>query len=333
MHLTAEMDAALARSNFDLAKLVRTSRVDALASNLERYPVDFALQLHALYANDRVTFHLFVRQRLLHRWLRATWGGGKSFDKLYNTTFGKKPSQGHVAELFSSPGLAAGLEPATTCDVHGDEVTVDRVVIESILAVAEVLLAAHAPLFFTSDAALVACTGHGVGVIASHQGSRCLSTASTARVLFGSQLGQEIEDCLKSLFSDDADMLQALSHVELLHTHKVFDYADGDQVMMHPSLPHLVAGDLADPRAAPAPHGDHFTPVDLAGDPVTTEMVPPAASAAAQGGTNDSEDVEMAPPAAPTVPLVAPTDPEDPEDVEMASQPAPTATLDVAARG
>jgi hypothetical protein len=304
LHLPAQLDAALARPNFDLAKLTRTSRVDALASNLERYPVDFAVQLHALYAHDRPVFDLFVGQRLLHRWLRATWGGGKSFDQLYTATFGRKPSQGHVAELFSGSGFAAGLEPTTCGDSNGDEVSFDRVAIETVLAVAEVLLAAHAPLFFVSDAALVACTHSAIGVIASHQGSRSLSSASLAYFLFASQLGQDILECLRRLYTGDAAMQQAILDAECIYDDGAYDYNDGDQVMLHPSQPQLVAGDLTDPRAAlVAPRGAASTSGNLADDPKDVEMVSPATPGAVQGVSGASTDADMVTPAAPTATL------------------------------
>jgi hypothetical protein len=288
LHIPAQVDAAVTRSHFDLAKLVRTSRVDTLNVNLERYPVDFGLQLTYLFTNDFPIFTLYVRQRLLHRWMRATWGGAQSFDHLYNRTFGKKPSQGHVADLFTAGELQAGLEPMTTCDLNGDEASVSRLDVEMTLAIAEVFLAIHAPLFFGSDAALVACVGDAVGVIASHQGTRCLSTATMARVLLATQLGQEIFDLLRAAFrAPSADFLQwALAGTELAFNDGWFDYCDRDQVMMHPSEPRLVAGDLADPRGAPpAPRGAAQPLVDLSQDPTAASTVHPVDPTAAPGAT------------------------------------------------
>ena len=310
LHTAAEADAAASRTHFDLPKLVRTSRVDTLASNLERYPVDFGLQLHALYASDRPTFVLYVRQRLLHRWLRATWGGARSFDKLYTAAFGKKPSQGHVAELFAGLEFRSGLEPQAYVNDLGDEITTDRVATEMVLAVAEVMLAAFAPIFFSSDAALVGAMRNSFGVIASHQGSRCLSSASLAYLLFGTQLGLAVQDRITDLYDGDADMARALSDAQHLYDVERFDYEDRDQVMLHPSEPRLVAGDLANPHAAPpGVSGATAAPVDVVQGSVDVEMVPPVAPAATVGVTDEVEDVEMT------------------------SNSAPTATLDVAARG
>ncbi|ETV82033.1 hypothetical protein H257_05560 [Aphanomyces astaci] len=50
----------------------------------------------------------------------------------------------------------------------GDELCLSRFDIELVLAIAEVLLAVHGPLFFNSEAVLLATTGTPVGVIASH---------------------------------------------------------------------------------------------------------------------------------------------------------------------
>ncbi len=305
----AQADAAVSRTHFDLPKLVRTSRVDTLGSYLERYPVDFGLQLHALYDYDRATFVLYVRQRLLHRWLRATWGGARSFDKLYMAAFGKRPSQGHVAELFTGLVLRSGLEPQIY-ELDGDDITTDRVDTEMVLAVAEVMLAAFAPLFFSSDAALVSATLNSFGVIASHQGTRCLSSASLANLLFGSQLGHAIQDRITALYDGDTDMQRALSDAECLYIKGFFDYEDRDQVRVHPSEPRLMAGDLANPQVAPPMvSGATADPVDVVRGTVDVEMAPPVAPDATVGVTDEAEDVEMT------------------------SNTAPAATLDVAARG
>jgi hypothetical protein len=310
LHTAAQADAAASRTHFDLPKLVRTSRVDTLCSNLERYPVDFGLQLHALYASDRPTFVLYVRQRLLHRWLRATWGGARSFDKLYMVAFGKKPSQGHVAELFTGLELRSGLGPKTYSNDLGDEITTDRVDTETVLAVAEVMLAAFAPLFFTSDTALVGAMRDSFGVIASHQGSRCLSSASLAHLLFGTQLGHAVQDRITDLYDGDTTMLRALSDAQGLYDAGQFDPFDHDQVMVHPSEPRLVAGDLANPQVAPpVVSGATAAPVDVVRGTVDVEMASPVAPEATVGVTDEVEDVEMT------------------------TDTAPTATLDVAARG
>ncbi|OQR83313.1 hypothetical protein THRCLA_23165, partial [Thraustotheca clavata] len=124
-------------SRFNLKKLIQDGRVDRICANLNRYPVDFGIQLHALFASDRPTFEYFVRQRLIHRWLRAQWGGTKSFDHIYTTAFGQPISKVHVLELFSNSTLHSDITPITTSLESGDEVELDRIVAEAVFAVAQ----------------------------------------------------------------------------------------------------------------------------------------------------------------------------------------------------
>ncbi|ETW06590.1 hypothetical protein H310_02808 [Aphanomyces invadans] len=93
-HIEVPLDDILA----DLVELARGS-LD-LASLIKAGPVDFGIHLHALFSNDRQTFEYFIRQRLVHRWLRATWGGNSSFDHLYTKTFGMTMTRTSMVHLF-----------------------------------------------------------------------------------------------------------------------------------------------------------------------------------------------------------------------------------------
>ncbi|KAF0691450.1 hypothetical protein As57867_017270, partial [Aphanomyces stellatus] len=99
---SSHVEAAVSGSETDLAALVNKGRVDEIGTFMGRHPVDFGIQLHRLFVDDRPTFELLVRQRLLHRWLRATWGGSASFDNLYTKSFGHKMTKDSMVALFSA---------------------------------------------------------------------------------------------------------------------------------------------------------------------------------------------------------------------------------------
>ncbi|RHY56740.1 hypothetical protein DYB34_005126 [Aphanomyces astaci] len=236
----AEVEAAHTDSHFDMAALVNAVRVDTLCGHLSSHPVEFGLQLHHLFAHDRPTFELFVRQRLLHRWLRATWGGTSSFDRLYTQTFGTVASKVHIVELFVSLVFPDDHETLTTDTADGDELSLSRFDFELVLAIAEVLLAVHGPLFFNSEAALMATTGALVGVIASHGAMRCLSSDTMATVLLTTQLGSELWRLLEEVYASDEDMQRILATLYDMHELGKCDLTNLGQVQVIP-------GTLLDP--------------------------------------------------------------------------------------
>lgn len=253
VHLQAEVAVAVTSSRFNLASLVSAGRVDALCSNLQGYPVDFGVQLHRLFVDDRATFDYYVRQRLLHRWLRAAHGGERSFDALYTATFGSAMSAASVDALFASPAFSAGLEPMTTYTEMGDAVELSWMELEMAMAVYEVLLAVHAPLIFLSDVALAASTSTTVDIIASHRGSRCLSTATLSTLWLFGELGQDVKRVMTTLYAGDDDMAMrnSMSAIQLLSDDYVLTATPNNQCMVHLTEPRLVQGDLeATPEVA-----------------------------------------------------------------------------------
>ncbi|RLO00989.1 hypothetical protein DYB28_013819 [Aphanomyces astaci] len=236
----AEVEAAHTDSNFDMAALVNAVRVDTLCGHLSSHPVEFGIQLHHLFAHDRPTFELFVRQRLLHRWLRATWGGTSSFDRLYTQTFGKVASKANIIELFTALAFPDDHETLAAATENGDELSLSRFDFELVLAIAEVLLAAHGPLFFNSEAALLATTGALVGVIASPGAMRCLSSDTMATVLLTTQLGSELWRLLEVVYASDEDMRRILLTLHDMYELGQCDLTTLGQVQVHESAPRLI---------------------------------------------------------------------------------------------
>ncbi|RHY84166.1 hypothetical protein DYB31_009960, partial [Aphanomyces astaci] len=61
-HLASHVEDAVRGSAFNLANLVDSGRVDSICTMMARHPEDFGIQLHHLFAADRPTFELLIRQ-------------------------------------------------------------------------------------------------------------------------------------------------------------------------------------------------------------------------------------------------------------------------------
>ncbi|KAF0710606.1 hypothetical protein As57867_005490, partial [Aphanomyces stellatus] len=182
-----------------------------------RHPVDFGIQLHRLFVDDRPTFELLVRQRLLHRWLRATWGGSTSFDNLYTKSFGHKMTKDSMVALFSALQASETLKPITSETADGDEVTLTRIELELVLAIAEMLAMAHSPLYYASDAAIMVTTGSTIEAIPTHRGMRSLAGTTMTTVLMTTHMGEELWHLMETMFSGDADMTTVMANLYDIH--------------------------------------------------------------------------------------------------------------------
>ncbi|RHY37385.1 hypothetical protein DYB38_004193 [Aphanomyces astaci] len=222
-HHASHVEAAVRGSEVNLAVLVNTGRVDSTCTFMERHPEDFGIQLHHLFASDRPTFELFLRQRLLHRWLRVTWGGSASFDQLYTKSFGTKMSRDSVAELFRALQRSDTLEPITCETDDGDELTLSRFDLELVLALAEVLVAAHSPLYYASDAAIMASTGSSIEAIPTHRGLRSLQAPTMLNVLMTTCMGEELWRLMETMFSGDDDMRRVMVYLADIHASGYID--------------------------------------------------------------------------------------------------------------
>ncbi|ETV82145.1 hypothetical protein H257_04867 [Aphanomyces astaci] len=216
-HHESHVADAVRGSEFDLATMVNSGRVDSICTMMARHPVDFGVQLHRLFTADRPTFELLIRQRLLHRWLRATWGGSASFDKLYTKSFGHKMTRESVVELFRALQHSDTLAPIVSETEAGDELTLSRLDLELVLALAEVLAAAHSPLYFASDAAVMVSTGCTIEIIPAHRGLRSLSAPTMLAVLMSTHLGEELWRIMETMFDGDDDMNRVMAHLYDIH--------------------------------------------------------------------------------------------------------------------
>ncbi|RHY17419.1 hypothetical protein DYB36_009767 [Aphanomyces astaci] len=234
------VEAAVLGSDVSLATLVNSGRVDSICTFMGRHPEDFGIQLHRLFADDRPTFELLIRQRLLHRWLRATWGGSASFDQLYTKSFGHKMTRDSVVELFRALQHSDTLEPIVTATDDGDELSLSRVDLELVVALAEVLVAAHSPLYFSSDAAVVLTTGTATEAIPTHRGNRSLSAATMLAVLMTTHMGEELWRIMDTMFDGDDDMSRVLAHLADIYESEYVDLASIGNVCWDQKSGHIV---------------------------------------------------------------------------------------------
>ncbi|RHZ11623.1 hypothetical protein DYB31_015040 [Aphanomyces astaci] len=223
-HHESHVADAVRGSEFDLATMVNSGRVDPICTMLARHPEDFGVQLHRLFTADRPTFELLIRQRLLHH---ATWGGSESFDKLYTKSFGHKMTRESVVELFRALQHSDTLAPIVSETEDGDELTLSRLDLELVLALAEVLTAAHIPLYFASDAAVMVSTGYNIEIIPAHRRMRSLSAPTMLAVLMSTHLGEDLWRIMETMFDGDDDINRVMAHLYVIHESGFF------------SLPHI----------------------------------------------------------------------------------------------
>jgi hypothetical protein len=161
--------------------------------------------------------------------------------------FGTSITYDHVLSIFSQPDLFIDI-PFLEAEYNGDELTLHRSDLEEVLAIAEVLLAAHAPLFFNSDAALLASTGYRVTALAPYQGSRSLSSETLAVLLLDTTLGLSIWELLETMCADDDEAMKlAMTTIALVHEAGSLDVTIHNQVMFRQDSPRLTLGDISAP--------------------------------------------------------------------------------------
>jgi hypothetical protein len=249
-HTQPRLQHAVRHRDFDLASLVKKGRVDTLCTHLTRHPVAFGVQLQRLYATDRPTFDLYIRQRLVHRWLRATWGGSASFDSLYARSFGHAPTHTSLVELFRTLQTSGDLEPLTATTAEGDELSLSRLDLELLLALAETTMAMHAPMLYNSDTAILMVTEYAGDIIPSYRGARSLSASTLAILLMTTKFGEEIWQRMLSLCGDDADMTRIMATLLEMHESETLDYSAIGQMALDAESRQL--GLITSPRAAEA---------------------------------------------------------------------------------
>jgi len=250
-HLPAQVDDAINQTSFNLSSLIKEGKVDKLCSYLERSPIEFGIQLQQIFTEDRASFEYFVRLRLLHRWLRATWDGTKPFTTLYEQTFGALPTQSNVISTFSDPKLSSRL-PYLEATLDGDEVILHRVEVEEMLAIAEVLFAVHAPLYYNNDAVILASTKCAVSALPTRLGKRALSSETLTNLLLDTQVGLSVWKIMESMYTaDDESMRHTMSTVLVMYESGYLDITLHNQVMFNQTEPTLTQGDLADLIAVP----------------------------------------------------------------------------------
>lgn len=129
----------------------------------------------------------------------------------------------------------------------GDELELNRIEVEEVLALAEVLVVAHATLYYTSDAAILASTKCPVTTIAPHMGSRCLSSETIGALLLDTELGTLIWDIMSDMYAGDDDLGMQYTMEMILAFQELgqLDVSMHNQVMVDRAARRLACGNLA----------------------------------------------------------------------------------------
>ncbi|ETW06269.1 hypothetical protein H310_02562 [Aphanomyces invadans] len=125
---------------------------------------------------DKIHQYLQPTQSGLCRWMRVAWETALPFGQLYSTVFHHAFSLQSLQADFAALAGSSTLEDYTTDDI-GDECRVQCTDTDKIFALAEVVLAYMAPLFYTSDAALNAALAGPVISIHARVGDPAADTA------------------------------------------------------------------------------------------------------------------------------------------------------------
>jgi hypothetical protein len=217
--LEVSIAASQSNSSFCLFDAITMGDADKVQRELTLDPINFHFQLGELA--EMYPSHLvdLVRLRLVHRWLRGTFGSTAPFDQLYDNVFGHP---------YSLSDLAIDLETLIDdSDIDlliGDEHAIGLPESEAVLALGELVLGSAAPIYYAHDAAISGAISGSVFSIPSHGGHRCLSSFTLEQFLMASRAGTPLWSKTTSLLlsaahaltdSDDVDM-QSTSYAQCL---------------------------------------------------------------------------------------------------------------------
>lgn len=183
--------------SFDLAALVRSADVDGVNAALAANPIDFGYQLHLIAEDESSTvLEDLVRQRVLHRALRARFGGRLAFHRLFESVYGVAPTLEMLHCTFESIDPERELTYTTADPGATKTKALWARQHESAVALAELLLAAFFPSLYASDVAMGLVSGAPIVHIPTFNGSPCLASSSIAAVFskMAGPAGQFLDD-------------------------------------------------------------------------------------------------------------------------------------------
>ncbi len=139
--------------SFHLQEMITEGEIDGINAALAKCPADFGFQLRDLATReDPSDLEDLVRQRVLHRMLRARYGGWAPFHELFATSYGTYPTPEALRTAFDGMDHTKSLVyPALP--VAGDSSLWARDH-ECAAALVELLLAALYPTLYASDVAM-----------------------------------------------------------------------------------------------------------------------------------------------------------------------------------
>ena len=152
--------------------------------------------------------------------------------------------------LFRALQTVGELEPLTATTAAGDELSLARLDLELLMALAEVLVATHAPMIYNSDTAILLTTGYAGDIIPSHKGARSLSTSSLAVLLMTTKFGEEIWQAHAVALGARCGHARIMSTLLEMHESETLDYSAVGQMALDAESHQL--GLMTSPRAEEA---------------------------------------------------------------------------------
>ncbi|EQC33604.1 hypothetical protein SDRG_08710 [Saprolegnia diclina VS20] len=256
-----EMD----NKRFDLVELTNMGCVDAACRHIQQQPLAAGAQLQAMARNNRTAFEHFVRQRMLNRLLRATFGNAKPFDVLYKEVVGANFSNEGMTSYLNNVQTGKLLPRMSLRDAHADEEqdVLTSLAAEELIALAEVVLAVSAPLVYANDAVVAYIARTPVKAIAMMNGVRALSSATLlsffhrgnlAHAPFCQSLWQQTQALIELATTDGTcEMLDDLDKLNALVAAKDWPFVGTRQNMASRGDGPLEVGDLDDLWEDPSP--------------------------------------------------------------------------------
>ncbi len=228
----ATSQGAAANTTLDLARHIRAGEADWIQRDLEEHPLVFRRQLEDIALTEPALFRSLLHLRVLSRWFRASLGAAQHFKKVYATVFGHSFDIDSLASDVESLTTASTLLPSYDSSDGSSPAT--PVSTEATVALAELVLASTAPLFYANDSALFKVSGVPVFAIPARKRSRYLSSATICYVLWGQTLlGSTIRATMSSLLQS---AIGAAQHEAQLAACDATGDNDVDMNVDHPVL-------------------------------------------------------------------------------------------------
>ncbi|KDO25330.1 hypothetical protein SPRG_09156 [Saprolegnia parasitica CBS 223.65] len=224
---------------------IQSSKIETICSHLVTQPLRCATTLRRIHDLHPSEFVHLVRMWVLHRMAAAAHGGGPGFVNAFTAILeGVQAKWDALEAMFAAESFTERTTTRTYSDDAGMEHPFSAIQLEMTAAVTELLLMTHAPEFFSSDAAIMALLGTGLGAIATVHSTRLLSTATLMALLHTTTLGAHLRTIAMRWFDDASLFRRAFVHAKGLHDASDLVLSDRKQTMLDLNDVFLIEADL-----------------------------------------------------------------------------------------